>query len=115
MATNSASGGRGDQSCSGSFTAEALMMLCIFKFVSWSIALVSGTSGGTLAPLFTIGGTLGSLMAIGLHYLFPHLSLDARMAGRCLEEPALHLEPVPLLVRAGALRIALPEARAGVA
>ena len=31
------------------------------KFISWSIALGSGTSGGTLAPLFTIGGGLGAL------------------------------------------------------
>src|SRR5207248_2819949 len=66
---------------SGSFTAEALMMLCIFKFVSWSIALGSGTSGGTLAPLFTIGGTLGSLAAVGIHFVFPNIALDARMAG----------------------------------
>ena len=37
-------------------------MLIVLKFVSWSISLGSGTSGGTLAPLFTIGGGLGALL-----------------------------------------------------
>src|SRR5262245_15845235 len=36
----------------------AALFLCAMKFVSWSIALGSGTSGGTLAPLFTLGGGL---------------------------------------------------------
>jgi len=64
----------------GAFTLQTLAMLCVFKFLSWSIALGSGTSGGTLAPLFTIGGTLGAILAAGVHYLFPHLGIDARMA-----------------------------------
>ena len=37
-------------------------MLVVLKFISWSIYLGSGTSGGTLAPLFTIGGGLGALL-----------------------------------------------------
>lgn len=65
----------------GSFTTEALLLLCVFKFLSWSIALGSGTSGGTLAPLFTIGGALGAAMAVGVHLLFPDISIDPRMAG----------------------------------
>jgi H+/Cl- antiporter ClcA/predicted transcriptional regulator len=65
----------------GSFTAQTLLLLGIFKFLSWSIALGSGTSGGTLAPLFTIGGTLGAVIAIGIHLLFPDLNIDPRMAG----------------------------------
>jgi len=65
----------------GSFTAQTLMLLCFLKFASWSIALGSGTSGGTLAPLFTIGGAMGSLAAIGIHLIFPNIGLDARMAG----------------------------------
>jgi H+/Cl- antiporter ClcA/CBS domain-containing protein len=64
-----------------SFTLEALLLLCAFKFLSWSIALGSGTSGGTLAPLFTIGGTLGAAMAMFAHMLFPNLQIDPRMAG----------------------------------
>jgi H+/Cl- antiporter ClcA len=48
---------------SGNLLGRALIMLVIMKFVSWAIALGSGTSGGTLAPLFTVGGGLGALMA----------------------------------------------------
>jgi Fe-S cluster biogenesis protein NfuA/nitrite reductase/ring-hydroxylating ferredoxin subunit len=39
---------------------------------------------------------------------------DARRAGRCLDEPALQLEPVPLLAGDGGVRIAVPERGAGV-
>ncbi|HET7271543.1 MAG TPA: Rieske 2Fe-2S domain-containing protein, partial [Rubrobacter sp.] len=36
---------------------------------------------------------------------------DVRRAGRCLDDPGLHLEPVPLLVGdEGAVKIALPSA-----
>jgi CBS domain-containing protein len=50
------------------------------KFVSWSISLGSGTSGGTLAPLFTIGGGLGALLGEEAARAFPHLGLDPRIA-----------------------------------
>ncbi len=65
----------------GSFTTEALLFLCAFKFLSWAIALGSGTSGGTLAPLFTIGGALGAVMAVAVHGIFPDIYIDPRMAG----------------------------------
>jgi hypothetical protein len=45
--------------------------LCILKFISWTFALGSGTSGGTLAPLLTIGGATGALLAIPVNYFFP--------------------------------------------
>jgi H+/Cl- antiporter ClcA len=48
---------------SGTLVGGAAATLCALKFASWSIALGSGTSGGTLAPLFTIGAGLGSLLA----------------------------------------------------
>jgi H+/Cl- antiporter ClcA len=50
----------------GQLLGRALITLVIMKFVSWAIALGSGTSGGTLAPLFTVGGGLGALMASAL-------------------------------------------------
>src|SRR5207237_9764829 len=50
-----------DRILSGDFAGRALLVLGLLKFVSWSISLGSGTSGGTLAPLFTIGGALGAL------------------------------------------------------
>ena len=65
----------------GHLTATALLFLCVMKFISWSIALGSGTSGGTLAPLFTIGGALGGTLGYGAAALFPHLGIDPRIAG----------------------------------
>jgi CBS domain-containing protein len=50
------------------------------KFVSWSISLWSGTSGGTLAPLFTIGSGLGALIGAGAKYLLPAAAVDLRIA-----------------------------------
>lgn len=35
---------------------------------------------------------------------------DVRLAGRCLDEPGLHLEPLPLLAEEGELRVAVPQA-----
>lgn len=65
---------------SGRLTAGALVFLCVMKFISWSISLGSGTSGGTLAPLFTIGGSLGGLMGIGIATIAPHLGVNADIA-----------------------------------
>ena len=65
----------------GHFAVGALAFLCVMKFVSWSIALGSGTSGGTLAPLFTIGGALGALAGFGLVAIAPQLGIDPRIAG----------------------------------
>lgn len=64
----------------GQMALQALMALCILKFISWSIALGSGTSGGTLAPLFTVGGALGGTVGIALSGWFPWLGLDPRVA-----------------------------------
>ena len=58
----------------------ALAVLCALKFVSWTIALGSGTSGGTLAPLFTIGGALGASLGALCALALPSLGLDPRMA-----------------------------------
>src|SRR4029079_9555829 len=52
-------------------TVSAIAFLCLMKFISWSISLGSGTSGGTLAPLFTIGGALGALAGFGMGALAP--------------------------------------------
>ncbi len=64
----------------GNFGATALLTLCVMKFLSWSIALGSGTSGGTLAPLFTIGGALGAVIGMGLVAFAPQLGVDPRIA-----------------------------------
>ena len=57
-----------------------MLALCLLKLLSWSVALGSGTSGGTLAPLFTIGGALGGVLGLGLVALAPWLQIDPRMA-----------------------------------
>lgn len=64
----------------GNFVGVTLLGLVIAKFVSWAIALGSGTSGGTLAPLFTIGGGLGSLLGAAVIALAPALGVDVRVA-----------------------------------
>ena len=50
-----------------------------FASMVHQVALASGTSGGTLAPLFTIGGGLGSALTLGAIALFPSLGLDVRI------------------------------------
>jgi len=65
---------------SGTIVGPALVSLVVLKYLSWSIALGSGTSGGTLAPLFTIGGGLGALIGAGTAALFPSLGVDPRIA-----------------------------------
>lgn len=59
------------QILSGSLPINVLLVLCFLKFLSWAIALGSGTSGGTLAPLLTIGGAGGALLGIAILYLLP--------------------------------------------
>jgi CIC family chloride channel protein len=65
---------------SGNILGRALLFLFVMKFVSWAISLGSGTSGGTLAPLFTIGGGLGSVLGAGALRLFPNVGVDVRVA-----------------------------------
>jgi CBS domain-containing protein len=46
----------------GSMDQPHALRLLIVKSVIWSIALGSGTSGGVLAPLLMMGGTIGALV-----------------------------------------------------
>ena len=69
-----------DRILGGGVAGKALFGLALFKFISWAISLGSGTSGGTLAPLFTIGGGLGALLGEVTARAFPHLGLDPRIA-----------------------------------
>ena len=65
---------------SGTVTILILLRLFFFKFLSWAIALGSGTSGGTLAPLLTIGGGAGALIGACILYLFPNCGINVPMA-----------------------------------
>lgn len=64
----------------GSLAGRALVWLFVLKFVSWAVSLGSGTSGGTLAPLFTVGGGLGAALGAGIAALHPGLGIDVRVA-----------------------------------
>ena len=63
----------------GKLFGETVLLLCFMKFVSWSISLGSGTSGGTLAPLFTIGGGCGVFLGELLAIQFPRFGIDPRI------------------------------------
>jgi len=65
---------------SGSVAILIILRLFFFKFLSWAIALGSGTSGGTLAPLLTIGGAGGSLIGALIIYIFPNSGINIPMA-----------------------------------
>jgi CIC family chloride channel protein len=65
---------------SGKAALQVLIMLCALKFVSWAIALGSGTSGGTLAPLLTIGGAAGALMGVATLHFFPASGVTITLA-----------------------------------
>jgi len=69
-----------EQMVTGTIAGQALLILVTLKLVSWIIALGSGTSGGTLAPLFTIGGGAGALAGGLLAQWFPSLGVDPRIA-----------------------------------
>lgn len=65
---------------SGTMTIQAVLLLCVFKFLSWAISLGSGTSGGTLAPLLTIGGAIGALLGSVGMYWFPNIGINIQLA-----------------------------------
>ena len=61
---------------SGSMPLQIVVSLCVLKFISWAISLGSGTSGGTLAPLLTIGGATGALIGSVGMYWFPDAGIN---------------------------------------
>lgn len=69
-----------DDIIGGRLVGTALLTLVVLKFLSWSIYLGSGTSGGTLAPLFTIGGGIGSLLGGAVAMVAPGLAVDIHVA-----------------------------------
>ena len=55
----------------GRLAVGAVGALAVAKLLAWWVALGSGTSGGTLAPLLLIGGAFGSLFATASAHLIP--------------------------------------------
>lgn len=56
---------------SGTAPLYIVVALATLKLLSWAIALGSGTSGGTLAPMMTVGGAIGCLMGMVAQQWFP--------------------------------------------
>ncbi len=65
---------------SGNVVFQVVISLCILKFISWAIALGSGTSGGTLAPLLTIGAATGAVLGSVMLHLFPSSGINISLA-----------------------------------
>jgi predicted transcriptional regulator len=65
---------------SGTVPLSLILSLCLLKFISWAIALGSGTSGGTLAPLLTIGGATGAVIGLLINQIFPDAGINISMA-----------------------------------
>jgi H+/Cl- antiporter ClcA/CBS domain-containing protein len=53
----------------GSIGMNLVVGILVAKTLIWSLSLGSGTSGGVLAPVFMIGGALGSVETL----IFPHV------------------------------------------
>jgi chloride channel protein, CIC family len=60
-----------DQLLTGRAALSLVLGILIVKTLIWSLSLGSGTSGGVLAPVFMIGGSLGALEGTVLPHVFP--------------------------------------------
>jgi CBS domain-containing protein len=69
-----------EDALAGRSALAVIAALCAWKFVSWVIALGSGTSGGTLAPLLTMGGGLGAVLGAAFALVLPSAGVDPRIA-----------------------------------
>ncbi|MGH9057212.1 MAG: chloride channel protein [Acidimicrobiales bacterium] len=58
------------------FLLGAAAVLFVTKLLSWWITLASNTSGGTLAPIFIVGATMGEMIGIGFEHVFPGLHVQ---------------------------------------
>ncbi|MEY2473410.1 MAG: hypothetical protein QOK28_2739 [Actinomycetota bacterium] len=53
-----------------------IAVLAIVKLVVWWVALGSGTSGGTLAPILLISAGFGGLFGNAIVHVFPHIGVS---------------------------------------
>ena len=74
-----------DRLLTGQLVGTAILVFMLVKSLMWVIYLGSGTSGGVLAPLLSLGAGLGGLEAMvfpgGDPLLWPLLSMGAMLAG----------------------------------
>ncbi len=64
----------------GDVALRAMIALGLLKWISWSFSLGSGTSGGTVAPLFTMGSSFGAVLAVALLRVFPNCGVSVSVA-----------------------------------
>lgn len=64
----------------GRLALGTLAVLVVLKFIAWVGYLGSGTSGGTLAPLFTFGSGIGAIAGALLAARFPALGISPPVA-----------------------------------
>jgi H+/Cl- antiporter ClcA len=64
-----------DAVLAGKLALGTLLALGFGKLIAWWVALGSGTSGGTLAPILLISGCFGSAIGIGAEHVIPGLGL----------------------------------------
>ncbi|MGO9837938.1 MAG: chloride channel protein [Polyangiaceae bacterium] len=69
-----------DRILRGDFAGSAVLVFCLLKLVSWCLSVGTCTSGGMIAPLFTIGGGLGSALGAAAIWALPSVGVDVRMA-----------------------------------
>jgi H+/Cl- antiporter ClcA/predicted transcriptional regulator len=69
-----------DEILAGTLAGTTLLVVVVLKFVSWTVYLGSGTSGGTLAPLFIMGGGLGALLGSVVGHFAPGLGVNPAVA-----------------------------------
>jgi H+/Cl- antiporter ClcA len=65
-----------DDVLAGRLALATLIVLGVAKLVAWWLALGSGTSGGTLAPVLLISACTGSAVGQAMIYLFPRAQVS---------------------------------------
>ncbi len=58
----------------GNYVLNFLIVLFLAKGAVWLVSVGSGTSGGTLAPIFMIGAALGGIYGLILQAIFPSMN-----------------------------------------
>jgi H+/Cl- antiporter ClcA/CBS domain-containing protein len=60
----------------GRIALGSMAILGLAKLIAWWVALASGTSGGTLAPILLMGASFGALLGHAANSLAPGLHVD---------------------------------------
>ena len=63
-----------DEILHGNYLLNFLIVLFLAKSAVWLVSVGSGTSGGTLAPIFMIGAALGGIYGLVLQAIFPGMN-----------------------------------------